>query len=112
MQPHTWDRVQRLFLSAADLPAGEQARYLDQACGGDRQLRAEVESLLASDRKDGEGISHAVGSEAALLFDSQPLVGDRLGSYRVVRELGRGGMGAVYLALRDDDQYRKQVAIK
>ena len=111
--PHAdWDRVQSLFLSAADLPPDEQARFFDSACGGDRGLRAEVESLLASDRRSGERISLAVESEAALLFDAEALVGDRLGPYRVVKEIGRGGMGSVYLATRDDDQYRKRVAIK
>src|SRR5215471_6333532 len=114
MQPELWDRVQQLFLAAADLPPGEQRRLLDESCNGDAVLRGEVESLLAADGRNGESISQAVGSEAALLLqaDSQPLTGARLGAYRVVRELGRGGMGAVYLAVRDDDQYSKQVALK
>jgi tetratricopeptide (TPR) repeat protein len=46
------------------------------------------------------------------MFDGRGLIGGRLGAYRIVQEIGRGGMGAVYLATRDDDQYRKQVAIK
>ena len=117
MTGDNWERVEALFLVAADLPSEEQARFLDEACNGDSALRAELESLLVSDRKNGEAISRAVGAEAALLFSSdeagrEPLAGDRLGAYRVVREIGRGGMGAVYLATRDDDQYRKQVAIK
>jgi serine/threonine protein kinase len=112
MEINNWDRVQHLFLSAADLAPGEQARFIDFACAGDTALRAEVESLLASDRKNGAAISAAVEVEAALLFDSPTLKGERLGAYRLVREIGRGGMGAVYLAIRDDDQYRKQVAIK
>ena len=108
----TWDRIQSLFLSAADLSPEEQARFLDSACANDAELRREVESLLAADLKQGENILTAVKQEAALLFDSEALVGQRLGAYRVEREVGRGGMGAVYLAVRDDDQYRKQVAIK
>src|SRR5208282_198956 len=111
MQADYWDRVQGIFLSAADLPPGEQEHLLDIACSGDSALRTEVESLLASDRKNGAGITAAVETEAALLFDS-PVPGDRLGAYRIIYEIGRGGMGAVYLATRADDQYRKQVAIK
>ena len=117
MTGDNWERVEALFLVAADLPSEEQARFLDDACNGDTALRAELESLLVSDRKNGEAISRGVGAEAALLFGSdaagrEPHTGDRLGAYRVLREIGRGGMGAVYLATRDDDQYRKQVAIK
>ena len=111
MRVHDWDRVEGLFLSAADLPPREQEQFLEHACSGDTELRQEVESLLRSDRKSGAGISAAVEREAALLIDS-PFPGERLGAYRVLREIGRGGMGAVYLAARDDDQYRKHVAIK
>ena len=121
MQPDTWERTQKLFFEAVDLPPEEQARFLESIAAEDADLRAEVESLLAADRKKGQGVAEAVESAAALLFDpdalsaagdSQDLARQRLGPYRVVREIGRGGMGAVYLATRDDDQYRKQVAIK
>jgi eukaryotic-like serine/threonine-protein kinase len=106
-----WDQAQRLFLDAADLPPADQSRYLDEACADDDELRAEVESLMRADRGSGQIIASVVENEATLLFDVQ-LPGERLGSYRVVREIGRGGMGAVFLAVRDDDQYQKQVAIK
>lgn len=112
MPSHPWDRIERIFLDAADLPPKEQEAFLDQACGGDLELRREVESLLSSDLKSGEKITRAVEDEAQSLFGLSPIIGTRLGSYRVVREIGRGGMGAVYLAVRDDDQYRKSVAIK
>ncbi len=112
MPSHPWDRIERIFLDAADLPHREQEAFLDQACGDDLELRREVESLLSSDQKSGEKITRAVEDEAQSLFGLSPIIGTRLGSYRVVREIGRGGMGAVYLAVRDDDQYRKSVAIK
>lgn len=111
MDPENWQHVERLFLEAADLQPEEQRTFLDAACGGDAELRAEIESLLASDRRNGEAIVRAVEGEAAMLLDD-PLSGDRVGPYRIVREIGRGGMGAVFLAVRDDDEYRKQVAIK
>src|SRR2546422_420659 len=112
MGPDNWDRVQALFLSAADLPAGEREAFLASACADSPQLRAEVESLLGSDARSGDAISAAVVGGAALLFDTRAIEGERLGAYRVIKEIGRGGMGAVYLATRDDDQYQKQVAIK
>ena len=70
------------------------------------------ESLLESDRESTKNISAAITSEAALWTGFPNLAGDRLGSWRVVKEIGRGGMGTVYLAVRDDDQFQKQVAIK
>jgi eukaryotic-like serine/threonine-protein kinase len=112
MPSHTWEQIENLFLQAADLSRQEQKAFLDQVCGGDEDLRREIESLLHSDRKSGEKITRAVEDEAQSLFGLSPIIGSRLGSYRVVREIGRGGMGAVYLAVRDDDQFQKNVAIK
>ncbi len=110
--PADWDRVQSVFLSLADLTPAEQAVLLATECAGDLELRAEVESLLASDRESAQDMSEAIADEAALWVDVTNLVGGRLGSWRIVKEVGRGGMGTVYLAVRDDDQFQKQVAIK
>src|SRR5215469_9145769 len=112
MPTENWERVQDLFLAAADLAPEEQARFLDANCGADRDLRREVESLLAADHNPGEDLVSAVETAAQSLFGVTNPVGARLGAYRVIREIGRGGMGTVYLAIRDDDQYHKQVAIK
>lgn len=111
MPPDRWERVQSLFLSLTDLPDGERVALLDKECGGDDELRAEVESLLASDSERGR-ISAAIANEAALLVDVPNLAGSRLGSWRIIKEIGRGGMGTVFLAVRDDDEFQKQVAIK
>jgi eukaryotic-like serine/threonine-protein kinase len=107
-----WDRVQSVFLAVADLPRREQAGILDAECGDDGELRAEVESLLESDRKSAENISSAITREAVSLLAAPDIAGSRLGAWRVVKEIGRGGMGVVYLAVRDDDQFQKQAAIK
>src|SRR5271170_1815566 len=107
-----WERVQELFLMTADVPVEEQPRLLDSLCAHDPELRAEVESLLASDCDSGTVIAQVVQSEASLLLDLEPLAGKRVGAYRIVREIGRGGMGAVYLATRDDEVFQKRVAIK
>ncbi len=112
MPAGAWNRVQELFLDAVDLPSGERDRFLDEACRGDAELRRDVDSLLAADSESGERIIEAIERTAQSVLGAETVVGSRIGSYRVIRELGRGGMGSVYLAVRDDDQYEKQVAIK
>jgi serine/threonine protein kinase len=112
MPSQSWEQIESIFLVAADIPLDEQASFLDEACRENDELRREVQSLLDSDRKSGEKITRAVEDEAQALFGLSPIIGSRLGSYRVIREIGRGGMGAVYLATRDDDQFQKKVAIK
>jgi len=107
-----WQRIENLFLASVDLPAEEQARFLEMSCAGDAELLSEIRSLIASDPGSGVVIEALVQQEAEDFFESKALVGERLGNYRVLREIGRGGMGAVYLATRDDDEYRNEVAIK
>lgn len=106
-----WLRVRELFDAAIERAANERADWLTQACGGDEELRAEVEKLLQAHERMGEFIE----TPALAKLADQPtleLTGQRVGAYQVVRELGRGGMGVVYLAERADGEFRKQVAIK
>jgi hypothetical protein len=106
-----WDQAHRLFLAAADLTPVEMAKFLDEACAGNAELRAEIESLIRADRGSDTFLSGLIADEASILVGTQS-PGDRIGFYRIVRELGHGGMGAVFLATRDDDEYQRLVAIK
>ncbi len=111
--PHeNWDRIQELFLQAADVHPSERAAFLDRLCGSDTETRMEVESLLRADDTGESAVSAAIESEVASILDESPPVDTRLGSYRLLKEIGRGGMGTVYLAERADGQFRKQVAVK
>ncbi len=114
MKKERWQRLQDLFEKAAALPPEQRAVFLTEACGDDTQLREEVESLLVADAEAGSFIGEAVGGAAQTLASSVAVRDGsrRIGAYQVESELGHGGMGKVYLAVRADDEYRKQVAIK
>ena len=108
-----WEQIQEVFLAAVELPPMERGAYLDSACLGDGRLRSEVESLLRADTNDPTIITSAIEYEVNSLLDGDnPVVGTRVGPYRLLKEIGRGGMGFVYLGERDDEHYRKRVAIK
>jgi len=107
-----WERIQNLFLEALDLPPEQRGQFLEASCPGDAELRREVESLIAHDDTDDRQIAEALEDTAQSLFASEDVTGMRLGVWRVIKELGRGGMGTVYLACRADDQFQKHVAIK
>src|SRR5215831_8064584 len=101
MAAGNWDQVQRIFLAVVDRSREEQTRLLNEMCGANAVLRAEVESLLGSDSSTinlAASFNTAINKEAASLFDESRMVGARVGAYRLIREIGRGGMGSVYLA--------------
>jgi serine/threonine protein kinase len=110
-----WARVKELFEAAVDLDPNQRTALLDNECGSDEALRGEIESLLKSDERTDAFIEQPAFAIPRDLFPDnveEPFVGRQFGAYQVIREIGRGGLGAVYLAARADDEYRKQVAIK
>jgi serine/threonine protein kinase len=114
MNPERWHRIETLFEQALELPDSERGCFLDQACAGDLELRSELGGLLAGSATAGTSLRDAVIAEVQLLASDAVTakVGRRIGPFRLVRLLGEGGMGAVYLAERDDAQFTQRVAIK
>ena len=110
MDPSTWERLEAVFFTALELEEEERAEYLDRACAGDADLRAEVEAVLASHRAVGadEPLQTGAGSEPS----SEGLVGARVGAWRLEGRVGRGGMGEVYRARRADEEYDQEAAVK
>ena len=112
MTPERWQRIQALFHEALELAPERRAAFLEAQCAGDAALREEVASLLSADADAPPILDTALEELACLLPDDDaPRPGpSRIGPYELVRELGRGGMGRVYLAERVD--VGKRVALK
>ncbi|MGZ5564712.1 MAG: protein kinase domain-containing protein [Chthoniobacterales bacterium] len=106
-----WERAKAIVADALEISSiAVRQAFVAQECGDDASLRAEVESLLAQTTT---GFDRCVDDASANLRQDTALeAGRRIDRYEIIRELGRGGMGAVYLARRADGEFDKQVAIK
>jgi serine/threonine-protein kinase len=111
MDRQRWTRLQALFDAAADLQPADRNAYLNRECGGDPMLRRQVESLLIASDSAGDALGDAV-ARAARDLATELAPGQRMGPWELLRELGHGGMGAVYLARRADGEYEAEVALK
>ena len=114
LTPESWSRLELLFEQALTRPDHARAAFLDDACGGDAALRREVGALL-----DAHASTDGPLERLAVELGAGPVdrgvsdwTGRRIGPYTVVREIGHGGMGTVYLARRADGQYDRDVALK
>ena len=122
MEPDRWQHIERIYHAAMQCEADDRSLLLEQACAEDQSLRAEVESLLQYGESPAKFLEKpAIEVMAQALAEniqaiesrtSTRMIGARIAQYRIVDKLGSGGMGDVYRAVRADDQYEKQVAIK
>lgn len=116
MTPSEYQRVSDIFAAACELEAEKRSAFLDDACAGDAGIRAQVESMLRSDAEGESFMRDAAmnlrGSVEGALHQDDPTdsIPARIGRYQVIRKLGDGGMGIVYLA--EQDQPRRHVAVK
>jgi serine/threonine protein kinase/TolB-like protein/Tfp pilus assembly protein PilF len=109
--PERWQRLKNILADALEQTSFEErTARLRQSCADDTELFREVEKLLAHDTTAFEEFAEFAATR--LRQDERDRIGQRIGAYAVIRQLGRGGMGAVYLAERADGQFEKQVAIK
>jgi tetratricopeptide (TPR) repeat protein len=112
--PARQEQVREIFLNALDASAQEREAVLEDSCGWDGELRLEIEELLAAGQ-DADDALWSLARRARGPLTDRPggfAEGRLLGAYRLLRQIGEGGMGAVYLSERADGEFRKQVAVK
>ena len=109
-----WQLIDNLFNQAVDQAPAERAVFLQAACGDDHVLFQEVWSLLECHQPEDTFLEKPAIESHSGLFSLPPtdIAGKRIGAYELLKEIGQGGMGAVFLAVRSDNQFQKQVAIK
>jgi serine/threonine protein kinase/Flp pilus assembly protein TadD len=117
MSPEQWQKIHELFEAALELPAEDRAAFLDRACAGAEETRRRVEAMLEADARNDLFVDRPAYQDANIFAqsnsgadDSQSYSGETIGVYRLIKELGRGGMGTVYLAY--DTRLGRQAALK
>lgn len=129
MSPERWQKIEEVFQTVIELAPGERKPFLTENYSADADLIAEVERLISDYEEAGDFIESPVWTDSFMLGgsfrnqigdalneeikqDNGSMIGKRLGVYRLTDEIGRGGMGAVYLAERADGEFRQRVALK
>jgi serine/threonine protein kinase len=121
MTPERWQEIKNVLAQALEFKPVERAAFLDRSCSADASLRREVELLLASDeavsteflnKSPGLAPHTSPNTDGSSAEPADVWMGRRVGPYKIVEQIGAGGMGEVYRAFRADDQYRKEVALK
>jgi non-specific serine/threonine protein kinase/serine/threonine-protein kinase len=115
VNPERWQQIKAALHAALELAPERRPAYIDRIAANDSQLRGELESLLAAHDQASDTFLNtpAAGLEAFRALDGpDPWIGKHIGPYQLTEQIGSGGMGEVYRAIRADDEYQKQVAIK
>lgn len=114
LEPAKWQKAKQIFQSALKLQGAERPAFIKEAASGDESVKSEVEALLEAHEEAGDFLQDTAFS-AKDFFRPEPgasLSGKEIGTYKILAEIGRGGMGVVYLAERADAEFTKRVAVK
>ena len=109
MKTEDWQKIKEVFNAAIDLPEEEQAEFLEKQ---DENICWEVQKLIKSHDKANDFIAESAMIEIGLVDETDANIGKTIDSYKILKEIGHGGMGTVYLAAKADESFDKKVAIK
>lgn len=108
-----WRQIQDIFNAALEIDPAQRPAFISSRCGSDIALREEIDSLLTSDDRAAGFLRDATRPERVVIGSPpSPARNQRIGPYRLVRRIADGGMGAVWLADRADEQFSQRVAVK
>lgn len=113
MTPERWQQIKQMFQAALERDKDARASFLKTACADDEELLKEVESLLAAHEMPSNLVDKSLPEIAATLLETEPaksIIGSKLGHYKIISEIGRGGMGEVYMA--QDGRLGRRIAVK
>jgi len=107
-----WARMESLFDAAVDLSPSERTDFLEKSCSDDQDLLREVEALIPASETGGARVAQLIGDAAGKALADTATSSHRIGPYTILSTIGQGGMGAVYLAERSDEEFEQRVAVK
>ncbi len=107
-----WRRLEQLFEIAIELRGEEREAFIARETADDPELARRLSGMVAQQTSAGKRIAQLVQDVSGQANWDAPSTGRRFGPYRILREIGRGGMGIVFEAVRDDSEYEKTVALK
>ena len=114
MNSQNWQKLEQAVALASEIPFADRDRWLTDFCADDSTLKSEIESLLKYESEADEFLEKSLTPYTVNILpeDGNGFAGKQFGNYQIIREIGRGGMGAVFLAERIDGEFDQQVALK
>ncbi|MBX7173890.1 MAG: protein kinase [Pyrinomonadaceae bacterium] len=119
MDSERWRKIQEIFEEAIEIEDPAQVKsFLERVCADDEELKNEVKKLLKQDSEAESLMNRPLMEESGLHLlgdfaeEIDPLIGEKIGNYQIIKEIGHGGMGEVYLAERIDGEFEQKVAVK